>query len=76
MRLPEEYTKYLGLGAEIAAAIVIPIGLGYLVDALADTSPYGVLIGAISGMGLFFTMIFKIAREFGKEESEKSRKND
>jgi len=76
MRLPEEYAKYLGLGAEIAATLVIPIGLGYLVDLFLNTSPYGVLLGAILGIILFFIIVFKIAQDFGDDEDQHLEKND
>ncbi len=76
MRLPEEYAKYLGLGAEIAASLIIPISLGYLVDIFLNTSPYGVLIGAVLGIGIFFILIFKIAQNFGKKEDQHLEKDD
>tara|TARA_R110002126_G_scaffold19675_4_gene73852 strand:- start:5864 stop:6094 length:231 start_codon:yes stop_codon:yes gene_type:complete len=76
MRLPEEYAKYLGLGAEIAATLIIPIGLGLVVDIFFDTSPYGVLIGAIFGIGIFFTLIFKIAKDFNKKKGQHLEKDD
>lgn len=76
MRLPEEYAKYLGLGAEIAASLIIPISLGYLVDIFLNTSPYGVLIGAVLGIGIFFILIFKIAQNFGKKEDQHLGKDD
>ena len=76
MRLPEEYAKYLGLGAEIAASLIIPTSLGYLVDIFLNTSPYGVLIGAVLGIGIFFTLIFKIAQNFGKKEDQHLEKDD
>lgn len=68
MSLPEEYAKYLGLGAEIAATLIIPIGLGFLADIFFDSSPYGVLIGAVLGIGIFFTLIFKIAKDLNKKK--------
>lgn len=74
MRLPEEYAKYLALGAEIAAALLIPIGLGYLLDSLLNTSPYGILLGAVVGISLFFLLIFKIAKNMGNDGNKKSKK--
>lgn len=76
MRLPEEYAKYLGLGAEIAATLLIPIGLGFLADIFFDSSPYGVLIGAVLGIGIFFTLIFKIAKDFNKKKDQHLENND
>ena len=72
MHLPKEYAKYLALGAEIAASLLIPIGLGYIADKFLDTSPYGILLGAVTGIVLFFILIFKIAQN--NEDDKKTRK--
>ncbi len=66
MRLPEEYAKHLALGAEIAATLLIPIGLGYLADIFFDISPFGVLTGSVIGIIVFFVLIFKIAQNNGE----------
>jgi F0F1-type ATP synthase assembly protein I len=63
MRLPEEYSKYLGLGAEIVALLVVPIIIGFLIDNYFNTKPYGILIGSLIGMIGFFVLVLKIAKE-------------
>lgn len=55
--------EYLGLGAEIAAAIGIPILLGYFFDHWLDTSPYGVLAGVVIGLVLFIADIIRISNK-------------
>lgn len=71
MAISEEYARYLGLGSEIAASLLIPIGLGYGVDYFLGTSPYGVLIGSVIGIAVFFLIIMRISKRF-----ENNKKND
>lgn len=69
MAISEEYAQYLSLGSEIAASLLIPIGLGYGVDFFFATSPFGVLIGAVVGIVIFFLIIMRISKRF--ENSKK-----
>jgi F0F1-type ATP synthase assembly protein I len=39
-----------GMGILIAAAMIIPLILGYVVDNFLHTSPFGVLIGLVVGI--------------------------
>jgi F0F1-type ATP synthase assembly protein I len=39
-----------GLGAFLAAAVVIPLFIGLAVDAVAHTSPVGLLVGLVAGI--------------------------
>lgn len=55
--------EYLGLGAEIAAAIGIPIFLGYLFDHWLNTSPYGILAGIVLGLVLFIADVIRISNK-------------
>ena len=63
MPLKNEIARYVGLGAEITGALVIPILLGYWIDIIFEISPVGILLGASLGMVLFFVMILKISKE-------------
>ena len=62
MRLPEEYSKYLGLGAEIAALLVVPIIGGFLIDNFFNTKPLGIIIGSIIGLIGFFVLVLRLAK--------------
>jgi F0F1-type ATP synthase assembly protein I len=44
------WPELLGMGAVIAAELVAGLGLGWLVDSLADTSPIFLLIGLLLGI--------------------------
>jgi Putative F0F1-ATPase subunit Ca2+/Mg2+ transporter len=44
------WTTLLGMGAVTAAQLVVGLGLGWLVDSLADTTPVFLLIGVFLGI--------------------------
>lgn len=39
-----------GMGISIAAAMIVPLILGVLVDSFLHTSPFGVLVGLLAGI--------------------------
>ncbi|MEQ9310339.1 MAG: AtpZ/AtpI family protein [Balneolaceae bacterium] len=61
--LPKKYREYLGLGVEIAATLIGPIFIGYILDAYLKSSPWGLLAGAFIGIILFFFSVFRIAKK-------------
>ena len=51
--MPDEspgWSTLLGMGAVIAAQLVAGLGLGWLVDSLANTKPIFLLIGLLLGI--------------------------
>lgn len=64
----EKYKQYLSLGAEIAAALSVPILLGYWLDQKYDSSPYILLAGIAVGLMLLIAMFVKIVRKTAKEK--------
>ncbi|MDR9415088.1 MAG: AtpZ/AtpI family protein [Gracilimonas sp.] len=60
--------QYLGLGAEIAASLLIPILLGYFLDDLFKTSPIFILIGVAGAMIGFGFMIFRISKKLDSDD--------
>jgi ATP synthase protein I len=44
------WSQLLNMGAVVAAAIVIGLGLGWLVDSLADTTPIFLFLGLALGI--------------------------
>jgi ATP synthase protein I len=44
------WSTLLGMGTVIAAVVVIGLGLGWLVDSLADTTPIFLLVGLLLGI--------------------------
>ena len=49
------WSELLGMGAVIAAELVAGLGLGWLVDSLADTAPVFLLIGLLLGIAAAIT---------------------
>lgn len=54
------YAEYLSLGAEIAAAITVPILAGWALDEWLETSPWLLLAGCVVGMVNVFVLIFRL----------------
>ncbi|WP_445664846.1 AtpZ/AtpI family protein [Fodinibius sp. AD559] len=55
-----DYLEYVSLGGEIAAALLVPILLGYWLDSYFDTSPWLLLVGCLIGIVNIFILIFKL----------------
>lgn len=63
-----DYTEYLSLGAEIAAALLVPILLGYWLDGYFSTSPWLLLIGCLVGIVNIFILIFQLNERLNKKD--------
>jgi F0F1-type ATP synthase assembly protein I len=50
-----DWSALMGMGAVIAAELVAGLGLGWLVDSLADTAPVFLLIGLVLGIAAAVT---------------------
>lgn len=46
-----DWSTLLGMGTVIAAELVAGLGLGWLIDSLAGTTPIFLLIGLLLGIG-------------------------
>ncbi len=68
--LPRKYREYLGLGAEIAASLGIPMIAGFYLDQYFESSPYGILGGVFIGLILFFMTILRIAKRLGSNGND------
>jgi len=67
--LPRKYREYLGLGAEIAASLAIPMMFGYYIDKHFNSSPIGILLGVLLGIILFFLTILRITKRLNSDSS-------
>jgi len=56
------YLKYLSLGVEIAAGLSVPLFIGYRMDLRWGTSPWLLLLGALTGIAILAGIIIRIAR--------------
>ena len=62
--------QYLGLGAEIAASLLIPILLGYYLDKILGTSPWLILLGVLGAMIGFGFMIYRISKKLDTSDDD------
>ena len=67
---------YIGLGVQIAASMALFAGGGYAVDRFLDTSPWGVLVGAMLGMAGIVALLVRVSREADAEARRSKAKRD
>lgn len=60
--------EYLGLGAEIAASLLVPIMAGYFLDEYFGTSPIILMIGVLGAMIGFGFMIVRITKKLDADD--------
>ena len=51
---------------EAIGAILIAAGIGYWIDARFETSPFGVVIGAVVGFSAFVLRLLQLGRQLEK----------
>lgn len=68
--LPRKYREYLGLGAEIAASLALPMIAGFYLDVYLDSSPYGILFGVFIGLVLFFMTVLRIVKRLNSNNGD------
>jgi F0F1-type ATP synthase assembly protein I len=64
MRDPFQLNKYselMGIGIEIAVAMALPVVIGVYLDHRFDSTPWGVLGGALLGMVSMVLKLYKVA---------------
>jgi len=62
----KKYLEYIGLGAEIAVALSVPILAGYWADTFFETSPILLLAGIGVGIVMMLGIFSKVIRNMGK----------
>ncbi len=56
-----KYSELMGLGIEIAVAMALPVVIGVYIDHRFESTPWGVLGGAILGMVSMVLKLYKVA---------------
>ena len=64
---------YLGLGIQLAVAVIFFFFLGSWIDDRYNLSPYGKLSGALLGFVGGFIKFFKAVNELASEQDKKQR---
>ncbi|MCW9707375.1 AtpZ/AtpI family protein [Fodinibius salsisoli] len=62
-----DYVEYLSLGVEIAAALLVPILIGYWLDQYFGLYPWLILTGCLVGIVNIFLLIFKLNERLNKD---------
>jgi F0F1-type ATP synthase assembly protein I len=66
-----EYSPYLTLGFQLAAAVVVFLMIGVWLDDRWNTSPWlklaGLFVGTVGGFIKFFTTVSRLGKEQGKK---------
>ena len=57
--------SHIGLGVQIAASMLFFVGLGIAADRWLDTTPWGVIVGAVLGMVGIVALVVRVANEEG-----------
>ncbi len=68
-----EVTPYLTIGVQLAATMVIYIGIGWLIDRWQETTPLFLIIGSVVGMVAFFAQLLRVTKELTSKNEAKKR---
>lgn len=63
------YGQALKLSSEFIAGVVVGVGLGWIIDRLAGTAPWGLIVGLLLGFGAGILNVLRsagLAPQFGK----------
>ncbi|RWB90545.1 AtpZ/AtpI family protein [Mesorhizobium sp.] len=63
------YGQALKLSSEFIAGVVVGVGLGWIIDRLAGTAPWGLIVGLLLGFGAGILNVLRsagLAPEFGQ----------
>lgn len=67
----KEATPYLTVGYQLAATMLVYVGLGYLADRWLDTAPTFLIAGSVMGMIAFFIQVVRLSNELTAKSKAK-----
>lgn len=71
-----EASPYLGLGMQLALAMVFFSIGGYLLDLRLNTLPWLTIVGGLLGMTAVFVQLIRVAGQMGKKTGKKAPPDD
>ena len=71
-----EAGRYLTLGMQIAFGMMLFVGIGYVVDRWLESTPWGMILGAVLGMVAVFTLVIRMAREADAIQEARRRREE
>ena len=71
-----EVTPYLSIGIQLAATMVVYVGIGWLIDRWQDTTPIFLIVGSVVGMVAFFAQLIRVSKELSSKNAASKRKGE
>lgn len=71
-----DVAPYLSIGVQLAATMVVYVGIGWLIDRWQDTTPVFLIVGSVVGMVAFFVQLIRVSRELSAKSKPRPRKKD
>lgn len=68
-----EVTPYLSIGIQLAATMVVYVGIGWLIDRWQDTTPVFLIVGSVVGMIAFFAQLMRVTKELSAKNRKPNR---
>ena len=69
-----EAGPHLTLGMQIALGMMFFVGIGFVVDRWLESSPWGMVLGAVVGMVAVFALVIRTARDADAKLKERRQK--
>lgn len=71
-----EVTPYLSIGIQLAATMVVYVGIGWLIDRWQETTPVFLIVGSVVGMVAFFAQLIRVSKELSDKNAANKRKGE
>jgi F0F1-type ATP synthase assembly protein I len=71
-----DVAPYLSIGVQLAATMVVWVGIGWLVDRWQDTTPAFLIVGSVVGMIAFFVQLIRVSKELSARSNARGKKDD
>lgn len=66
-------SPYLTVGISLAGAMLVYVGLGYLVDRWLGTSPTYLIVGSVAGMVSFFVQLYRLTKDLTAQNKQRQK---
>lgn len=70
-----DVAPYLSIGVQLAATMVVYVGIGWLIDRWQDTTPVFLIVGSVVGMVAFFVQLIRVSKELSAQSKPRRKKD-
>jgi F0F1-type ATP synthase assembly protein I len=70
---PKTFSRYMAM-SQAGLEMVVPIGVGIVVDHFANTRPWGAVVGAVLGFGIGLTHLIYLSQQRDDDKPSKPRR--